>query len=116
MNLLEVTSDFFDKSIINELGFGETLLFGAQMLLLGMFAVFGVLSLIWLVLTLFKLAFTENGQKKATAEKSVAPAAPAPAIPSADNGEIVAAIAAAIAMAESENNGLKFKVVSFRKK
>ena len=29
--------------------------------------------------------------------------------------EIIAVIAAAIAMAESENNGLKFRVVSFRR-
>jgi LPXTG-motif cell wall-anchored protein len=34
----------------------------------------------------------------------------------ADNDEeIIAVIAAAIAMAESESNGLKFKVVSFRR-
>lgn len=31
------------------------------------------------------------------------------------NEEIIAVIAAAIAMAESENNGLKFRVVSFRR-
>ena len=32
-----------------------------------------------------------------------------------DDEEIIAVIAAAIAMAESESNGLKFKVVSFRR-
>ena len=37
--------------------------------------------------------------------------------PANDNNdeEIIAVIAAAIAMAESESNGLKFKVVSFRR-
>ena len=34
----------------------------------------------------------------------------------ADDEEIIAVIAAAIAMAESESNGLKFRVVSFRRK
>ena len=116
MNLLEVTSDFFDKSIIKELGFGETLLFGGQMLLLGMMAVFSVLCSIWLLLTVFKKVFTNINSKPASAPKSEeAVPIPAPVVNTAD-GEIVAAIAAAIAMAESENNGLKFRVVSFRKK
>ena len=35
---------------------------------------------------------------------------------STDESEIIAVIAAAIAMAESENSGVKFKVVSFKRK
>ena len=36
-------------------------------------------------------------------------------ISEADDGEIIAVLAAAIAAAESEDNGLKFRVVSFRR-
>ena len=116
MNLLEVTPDFFDKSIIKELGFAETLLFGGQMLLLGMLAVFGVLSLIWLLLAVFKKVFTGTSQKAAVKPENVAPAPVIEPVIASNDGEIIAAIAAAVAMAESENAGLKFRVVSFRKK
>ncbi len=100
-------------------GFGEQFKFGGQMLLLGMTTVFVVLCVIWLALVIFKLAFNNIQHKSA---KEVKPQAPVvtPVAPvanqAADNGEIVAVIAAAIAMAESESNGMKFRVVSFKKR
>ena len=55
-------------------------------------------------------------EKTDTAEKT----AVAEVLPTAetvyDDEEIIAVIAAAIAMAESQNAGAKFKVVSFRRK
>ena len=116
MNILEVTPDFYDKSILNELGLTETLIFGGQMLLLGMLAVFSVLGLIWALLSVFKMVFTNTASnEKAKPQKEETLVSPAPVVNTQD-GEIIAAIAAAIAMAESENNGLKFRVVSFRRK
>ena len=100
-----------------KLGFGESLEFGGQMVLLGMGAVFAVLTLIWLVLTVFKLVFTKINakEKKETPTPVVAPAPIAQPITS--EAEIVAVIAAAIAMAESEcSDNVKFRVVSFKRK
>ena len=95
----------------------ENLKLGFQVLLLGMLAVFGVLFAIWLILTVFKSIFGISSSKAKT--DSVPQAAPETSLPvalSSTNEEIVAVLAAAIAMAESENSNLKFRVVSFRRK
>ena len=54
------------------------------------------------------MAKIETPEKKAV-EETVA-------VSHSNDEEIIAGIAAAIAMAESENQGTKFKVVSFRRK
>ena len=96
-------------------GFGEKLSFGGMMLLVGIAAVFAVLTLIWLSLTIFSAIFkkiSDDKQKKALESEPI----PEPVEPTANTDEeIVAVIAAAIAMAESESDGIKFKVVSFRR-
>ena len=96
---------------------GEAFLFGGSILLIGMLTVFAVLCLLWLFLTLFKLAFHDIPVKRPKKN-----AAPVPAVKEktedvskTDDSEIIAVIAAAIALAESENTGMKFRVVSFRK-
>lgn len=96
---------------------GEAFLFGGSILLIGMLTVFAVLCLLWLFLTLFKLVFHDIPAKRPKKN-----AAPVPAVKEktedaskTDDSEIIAVIAAAIAMAESENTGMKFRVVSFRK-
>ena len=99
---------------------GEAFGFGGLMLLIGMATIFSVLCILWFCLVLFKLAFHDLPEKRKNAApvKKEAPA-PAPVVeatPVQDGGEIIAAIAAAIAMAESESSGLKFRVVSFRRK
>lgn len=99
------------------LGFFDALAFGGQTVLLGMATVFAVLIIILITLVLFKVFLYDIPNRKKSEpsvdiEPTVAPAAPS--IPS--NDEIVAVIAAAIAMAESDNTGAKFKVVSFRRK
>lgn len=91
--------------------------FGGAIVLIGMATIFAVLCILWLCLTLFKVFFHDIPEKKAQA------AAQAPVVTVQENevqetsdSEIIAVIAAAIAMAESESNGVKFNVVSFRRK
>ena len=113
---LEITKEDYASSILKEFGPMETLLFGAKILLIGILAVFAVLSLIWFALSIFNKVFANQPEKKITPVKTVAPVqAPAPKTTSS-NDEIVAVIAAAIAMAESEGSGAKYKVVSFKRK
>ena len=112
-------SDYADK-IIETKGFGETLGFGATMLLIGMATVFAVLCILWICLMGFKVGFHDLPEKRKKAAEALE-AAPQKAVveevaPVSDDGEIIAAIAAAIAMAESESSGIKFKVVSFKRK
>ena len=108
-------NDFGTTDLLSKFNFGEVLIFGGQVLLIGMLAVFGVLATIWAVLMISQKIFSV---KKATEPKvAAAPiATPAPVVEQNNDEEIIAVIAAAIAMAESESNGMKFKVVSFRRK
>ena len=98
--------------------FGDTLAFGGFMVLLGMATIFGVLVTLWAFLVLFKKVFhdlPEARAKNEAATPAVVEAAPAaPATVNTDE-ELIAVIAAAIATAESESQGLKFRVVSFKK-
>ncbi len=113
---LEIPKEGYAEKIISEYGVGETLAFGGKILLIGILAVFGVLCLIWLALSLFNVIFSKNpSQNKTAPVPTVAPQAPVKVKSNTDD-EIVAVIAAAIAMAESENSGTKFRVVSFKRK
>ena len=95
---------------------GDALIFGGSVLLIGMATVFSVLCLLWAFLTLFKLVFHDLPKKKAEANKGAELAQQTVQTVVQDtNEELVAVIAAAIAAAESDNTGIKFKVVSFRK-
>lgn len=117
MNFLLDTTVDYSKPIE---GFGEQFKFGLEMLLLGMAAVFAVLCIIWLSLVIFRIVFHDIPEKRDKQPKVEAiPSSLAPIAPSyvcSQDEEIVAVIAAAIAMAESENNGMKFRVVSFKKR
>ena len=94
----------------------DKLSYGGTMVLIGMLTVFAVLTLIMLSLYAFKFFFHDLAQKKKAAPKVVQSVEAAPVTVSKTNDEeIVAAIAAAIAMAESESDGIKFRVVSFKK-
>ena len=115
--LLSVSPDQYDQIIRDTLGWSETLGFGGQILLLGMCAVFSVLGIIWALLTIFKFVFTNSSSKeeKPTVKQEAVPQK-APVYTQSDS-EIVAVIAAAIAMAESESDDkIKFRVVSFKRK
>ncbi len=100
--------------------------YALRMTLLGMGMVFAVLTLLWGILSIFKLVFAGKSPKapKASKQKSEpapAPAAPAP-IPAGTDPATVAAITAAIAAmiesdpALSEQFAGGFRVVSFKKK
>jgi len=96
--------------------FGDILTFGGQMVLIGMATVFAVLCLLWLCLSVFKAVFAKNNDRKKEASVEAMPAPVEETETLSDEGEIVAAIAAAIAMAESECEQTKFRVVSFKRK
>ena len=109
----------FSLAVENDkpLEFMEALGFGGEMILIGMVAVFAVLGIIFALLTIFKFVFANTGKKeKAGKPKAETVATPAPVYTTSDT-EIVAVIAAAIAMAEGESNSnVKFRVVSFKRK
>ena len=113
--LLDVNNIDITKPIENAT---DKLLYGGQILLIGMATVFSILFLLWFTLVIFKLFFHDlGGKKKKVKEVSAAPAPTPSMAPVSADEEIVAVIAAAIAMAESESgNGVKFRVVSFKRK
>ena len=116
MNFLLNASGEVDISTPIE-GFGDKLLYGGQMLLIGMLTVFGVLATLWITLILFKLCFHDLPHKKTAAKEIKADPTPVYQAPVASDDEIIAVIAAAIATAESEcGSNKQFRVVSFKRK
>ena len=113
----------FTKPIIDFSNFeisqlGDAFLFGGAILLIGMITVFSILCILWLCLSMFNLIFHKLPDKrvqKRSANVSMAPTEAVEETHSTDDAEIIAVIAAAIAAAESEDTGLKFRVVSFRR-
>ncbi len=98
-------------------GFADKLSYGGTMLLIGMLTVFAVLTLIMFSLYAFKFFFHDLAQKKKAVPKVVQAVETAPVtVAKSNDEEIVAVIAAAIAMAESESDGIKFRVVSFKRR
>ncbi|MBR2931049.1 MAG: OadG family protein [Clostridia bacterium] len=93
--------------------YSEVMLLGFQVFLIGIATVFSVLILIWGILSLFKLFF---GTKAPKENKPVISEVSSAVTVSSAQDEIVAAIAAAIAFAEEEAPGMKFRVVSFKKR
>ena len=125
------------SSIDTSVPLSERMGIGIEMLVVGLGTVFAILLILWGVLALFKVVFYDLKNPNAKpAEKNAAPAAkapnpepapapvaaPAPAAQS-DDGELVAAITAAVAAyldAEAQANGMavcdtRFRVVSFRR-
>ncbi len=114
--LLDVNNVDITKPIEN---LSDKFLYGGQMLLIGMLTVFSVLVLLWLTLILFKVFFHDipSKSKKAPKKEKTEPVAVYHAPENTENEEIIAVIAAAIAMAENEFGGNKqFRVVSFKRK
>ena len=115
--LLEITKDDYASKIIDTHGLVETLGFGGTILLVGMVAVFAVLGLLLAALMIFNYVFHGRAITPVKSEATVsAPVIEQAPVVVSDDGEIIAAIAAAIAMAESETTGLKYRVVSFKRK
>lgn len=117
MNFL-LNVDNIDKTQAIE-GLNDKLFYGGRMLLIGMSTVFAVLIILWISLIVFKFFFHDlaRANKKTKAVKTEQPAPIYNAPVASDNDEIIAVIAAAIAMAESEcGSDKKFHVVSFKRK
>ena len=113
--LLEFSKEQFAQK---KLPIKEILSSGGMVVLTGMLTVFGVLCLLWLTLVAFKFFFYDLKQKsEKTKEIKDVPVPVNQAPATSDGDEIIAVIAAAIAMAESEFGGNKqFRVVSFKRK
>lgn len=94
---------------------GEGVLYGLEMLLVGMLIIFAVLALLWGALELSGVLFRKlSGMEKAPAAKE-AEVAPAPVAAAADDTELIAVLTAAIAAMESAP-AARFRVVSFKRK
>ena len=98
----------------------------AEVTLMGLGAVFAVLAVLWLVLSIFKLIFVKDtATKSKTEEKKTAAPEPKPepvaVAEKTDDGELIAVITAAIAAYRASEEGLTgddvngFKVVSFKR-
>ena len=114
---IDKTLPIVDFSNFDPSQLGDALVFGGSVLLIGMATVFAVLCILWAFLGLFKLVFHDipkRKSEKSTKSVDLAEQATQTVVNDA-NEELVAVIAAAIAAAESDNTGIKFKVVSFRK-
>lgn len=115
--LLEFSKEQFSQKNIPLL---EVFVSGGMVFLTGILTVFAVLGILWVALLAFKFFFHDlaRGEKKVKVKKEKVGPTPvySPSAASDDN-EIIAVIAAAIAMAESEcGENKKFRVVSFRRK
>ena len=97
----------------------ESALEGLKVLGLGMLMVLGIIAILYIVLKILIPIFSAISVKKEKKNETPAPAAPvqapAPATVTEDNGAIVAAIVAAIAVYE-EKSPESFRVVSFKKR
>ncbi len=101
---------------------GERFAYAGRMTLIGMMTIFAALSILWAALALFRRVLERD--KAPEQKKPVAPApkaAPAPVaapVKASNDGELVAAITAAVSMMLAEENGGRvpnFRVVSFRR-
>jgi sodium pump decarboxylase gamma subunit len=116
--ITDFTKPIVDFSNFDFSQLGNALIFGGSILLIGMATVFAILCLLWLFLTLFKLFLHDIPEKRAAKRKAFTTISETEGQnedPVTDDGEVIAVIAAAIAAAESEDTGLKFRVVSFRR-
>ncbi len=110
-------------SLLADITYGEKILNGLTVVVVGLGGVFAVLAIIWGVLALFKVFFYDMPEKKKAAKIKAAPApapvaeAPVEAAPEADDTQLIAVITAAIAAytAESAGGALPFRVVSYKR-
>lgn len=110
-------------TLLSAMNLGERFAYAGRMTLIGMATIFVALSILWAALALFRRALERGktpaeNKPAAPAPKAVAPTlVAAPKAASAD-GELVAAITAAVSLMLAEENGGKvpnFRVVSFRR-
>lgn len=110
-------------SLLADISYGEKIINGLIVVVVGLAGVFAVLAIIWGVLALFKVFFYDIPEKKKAAKIKAAPAptpvaeAPVEAAPEADDTQLIAVITAAIAAYTAENGSgaLPFRVVSYKR-
>ena len=114
----------FSKALVDFSDFefsqlGDALLFGGSMLAVGMLTVFAVLLVLWICIVAFKLFIHDLPKKIKKKKKKAAPVVITPerveVEDTPDEEELIAVITAAIAMAEGDNSGMNFRVVSFKR-
>ncbi len=112
------------EKLTTSMELSDRISYALQKTLIGVIIVFGVLAIIWLVLSLFKFIFYKDPNKKTEVRKAApAPApvpaptpTPAPVAKTQDDGAIIAAIVAAIsAMRQEQGIADGFRVVSFKR-
>jgi len=96
---------------------GEAFIFGGAILIIGILTIFAVLCILWLFLVIFKLVFHDIPKKRAEKKPDKTVVTPDTSLEAKtiNDGELIAVISAAIAMAENDNSGSKFRVVSFKR-
>ena len=104
------------------MSFGERAAYAGKVFLIGVLTIFAALSILWLVLVLFrKFVAYFNGEDLEVETQAQAPtpvAAPVPVAQAASDDALIAVITAAVAAALAEENGGAvpgFRVVSFRR-
>ncbi len=118
----KVGDEIVSEQLTTTMEMSDRIGYAIQRSIIGMIIVFGVLAIIWLVLSLFKVVFYKDPNKKnKKEEKEVSetvqnvPTAPA-AAPIIDNGATIAAIIAAISALRNEEGVTGgFRVVSFKR-
>ena len=99
---------------VTGMNFGERLAYSGRMMLLGTVTVFAALAILWGVLVLFRLCLVRAEKKKAPVSPAGNTSVQGATAP--DDGELAAAIAAALALTlEAEGKPSSFRVVSYRK-
>ena len=97
---------------------GERFAYSGRMLLIGMATVFSALAILWGALELFHLFLKLANARREKKETVEEPALPSVAEPVSDDGAVIAAITAAVAVVLAEENGgtaPAFRVVSYRR-
>ena len=113
--LLEFTKDQFTQE---NLPFSSAVTSGAEVVVTGTLTVFAVLILLWLALVVFKFFFHDlASRRKISKDAGIELSLSHHTVEASDDEEIIAVIAAAIAMAENEcGSNKQFRVVSFKRK
>ena len=115
-NMLTRASDGKTEQLTTTMTFAERAAYCLERTLIGLIIVFGVLAIIWGVLAISKFFFTRGEKKPKKEEAPAVPAEAVSAVPETDDGEIVAAIIAAISVQRADEGKTGgFRVVSFKR-
>ncbi len=110
------------EQLTTTMDMSDRISYALQRTLIGLIIVFGVLAIIWLILSLFKFIFYKDPNKKREEKKSepisasVSVPDPVSVAAAQDDGAVIAAIVAAISAMRNEQGIVDgFRVVSFKR-